>query len=154
MRDQRELQQHQIAAAEKLPKEILEREFPADSTLTHVEQHDYDYYKQVFAGRPMPFVYLDLDLFEQNIRQVVQRADGKRIRLASKSLRSVDVIRRILASNPCFQGIMCYSTREAVYLASQGFDDLLIGYPAWNKLDIAPVAQSTSAGSCITPMVE
>ncbi len=62
----------------------------------------------------MPFAYLDLDLLEQNIRQVVARAGGKRVRLASKSLRSVAVIRRILASDPCFQGLMCYTALEAV----------------------------------------
>jgi D-serine deaminase-like pyridoxal phosphate-dependent protein len=87
--------------------------------------HDYAYYKQVFGDHPMPFAYLDLDLLEQNIHHVVARAGGKRVRLASKSLRSVAVIRRILASDPCFQGLMCYTALEAVYLASQGFDDLL-----------------------------
>ena len=75
----------------------------------------------------MPFAFLDLDLLEQNIRQIVALAQGKRVRLASKSLRSVAVIRRILEADPCFQGIMCYTAQEAAYLASQGFDDLLIG---------------------------
>src|SRR5260370_14489684 len=117
MRDQQEQQQHEIATEEKLPNELLARESPVNSTRTHVEQHDYAYYKQVFAGRPMPFAYLDLDLLEQNIRQVVQRVDDKRVRLASKSLRSVDVIRRILASNPFFRRIICYSPREAVPLS-------------------------------------
>lgn len=124
----------------------------APATATH--QHDYAYYKQVFGTRPMPFAYLDLDLLEQNIRQIVARAGDKRVRLASKSLRSVAVIQRILASDPCFQGIMCYTPLEAVYLASQGFDDLLIGYPAWNEHDIAAVAQTVAAGTHITLMVD
>src|SRR5260370_17733249 len=102
----------------------------------------------------MPFAYLDLDLFDKNIRQVVARAGGKRVRLASKSLRSVAVIRRIFASDPCFQGIMCYTAPEAVYLASQGFDDLLVGYPAWNEQDIAAVARAVAAGTHITLMVD
>src|SRR5437763_12610219 len=113
MRDQQEQQQQEIATEEKIPNELLRQESPVNSSRTHVEQHDYAYYKQVFAGHPMPFAYLDLDLLEQNIRQVVQRADGKRIRLASKSLRSVRVLRCILASNPCFQGTMSYSSRAA-----------------------------------------
>ena len=37
---------------------------------------DYAYYKEIFAGRPMPFAYLDLDLLAQNIQQVVARAGG------------------------------------------------------------------------------
>ncbi|MGI9057309.1 MAG: amino acid deaminase/aldolase [Ktedonobacteraceae bacterium] len=102
----------------------------------------------------MPFAYLDLDLLEQNIRQVVEQAHGKRVRLASKSLRSVAIIRRILAADPCFQGIMCFTCQEAVYLASQGIDDLLIGYPAWNKEDIAAVAKATASGAHITLMID
>ena len=101
------------------------------STPTHLGKRDYAYYRGIFGNRPMPFAFLDLDLLEQNIRQIVARAQGKRVRLASKSLRSIAVIRRILAADPCFQGIMCYTAREAAYLASQGFDDLLIGYPTW-----------------------
>jgi D-serine deaminase-like pyridoxal phosphate-dependent protein len=102
----------------------------------------------------MPFAFLDLDLLEQNIRQVVALAQGKQVRLASKSLRSVAVIRRILEADPCFQGIMCYTAQEAAYLASQGFDDLLIGYPTWNEQDIAAVAGATATGTHITLMVD
>jgi D-serine deaminase-like pyridoxal phosphate-dependent protein len=119
-----------------------------------VPTYDYAYYKQIFADHPMPFAYLDLDLLEQNIHQVVARAGGKRVRLASKSLRSVAVMRRIFAANPIFQGLMCYTSQEAVYLASQGFDDLLIGYPAWNRQDIAAVARATAEGAHITLMVD
>src|SRR5437763_17217445 len=127
MRDQQEQQQHEIATEEKLPNGLLRHESPVNSSRTQVEQHDYAYYKQVFAGHPMPFAYLDLALLEQNIRQVVERAGGKRVRLVSKSLRSVDVIRLILASNPCVQGIMCHLFREAVYLALQWLDGMLVG---------------------------
>ena len=117
-------------------------------------QHDYTYYKDVFAGHRMPFAYLDLDLLDQNIQQIAARAGGKRIRLASKSLRCTWVIRYILAANPCFQGIMCYSAREAVYLASLGLQDLLIGYPAYHSEDIAAVAQATTNGASITLMID
>jgi D-serine deaminase-like pyridoxal phosphate-dependent protein len=118
------------------------------------QAHDYAYYKQVFSGRAMPFAYLDLNLLDQNVHQIAARAAGKRVRLASKSLRSVTVIRRILAANPCFQGIMCYTAREAAYLAKQGFTDLLIGYPCWHEQDIAMVAQATAAGGQITLMID
>ncbi|GAC1685513.1 MAG: hypothetical protein PVS3B3_06670 [Ktedonobacteraceae bacterium] len=56
----------------------------------------------------MPFASLDLDLLEQNIRAIVARAGDKKVRLASKSLRSVSVIKRILAAFPTFQGVMVY----------------------------------------------
>lgn len=121
---------------------------------TYENKHDYAYYKGIFSGHSMPFAFLDLDMLDQNIRQIVTLAQGKRVRLASKSLRSVSVLRRILAADPCFQGIMCYSAQEAVYLASQGFDDLLIGYPAWNEQDIAAVASAATAGTNTTLMVD
>ena len=117
-------------------------------------RHDYAYYKSVFGSHPMPFAYVDLDLLEQNIRQVVARAKGKRVRLASKSLRSVAITRRILASGACFQGLMCFTAQEAAYLAAQGFDDLLIGYPVYNEQDIAAIARATADGAHITLMVD
>src|SRR5690242_20310153 len=81
---------------------------------------DYRYYREIFRGRPMPCAYLDLDLFDENIREIASRAGGKRIRVASKSLRCVAAIRRVLEADACFQGIMCFTAREAVYLTSQG----------------------------------
>jgi D-serine deaminase-like pyridoxal phosphate-dependent protein len=120
-----------------------------------VTTFDYTYYRSVFAGRPMPFAYLDLDLLEQNIRQVVSRSKGKRVRLASKSIRSVPVLRRILQADPSFAGIMCFTAREAVYLASHGFADLLIGYPTWHLDDYRAVARATADGGAqITLMVD
>ncbi len=119
-----------------------------------IHQPDYAYYQKVFAGRPMPFAYLDLDLLQQNMSQVAANAGNKHVRLASKSLRSVAMLRHILAASSCFRGIMCYSPREAVYLASQGFDDLLLGYPSWHQQDIAAIAQATAKGASITFMID
>ena len=115
---------------------------------------DYTYYKRVFAGRAMPFAFVDLDLLDANARDILRRADDKRVRVASKSVRSVAILRRILGSDPRYQGIMCYTAREATYLAAQGFDDLLIGYPTWHDDDLTAVARATAAGSRITLMVD
>ena len=149
-------QEHQLAAGEATTSTPLDHEstITSPSTPTPQRKHDYAYYKSVFGSHPMPFAFLDLDLLQQNIRQIVAQAQGKKVRLASKSLRSISVIRRIMAADPCFQGIMCYTAQEAVYLASQGFEDLLIGYPAWDEQDIAGVARATAAGTHITLMVD
>jgi len=124
-----------------------------ETTATH-PTHDYAYYKAAVAGERMPFAYLDLDLLEANIQQVRARTGEKRVRLAAKSLRSVAVIRRILGADARFQGLMCFTAPEAVYLARQGFDDLLIGYPAYHQADLADVAQATTDGAHITLMVD
>ncbi len=116
--------------------------------------NDYAYYRDIFRERPMPFAYLDLDLFEENIRQIAAQTGGKRIRVASKSLRCVAAIRRVLEADACFQGIMCFTAREAVYLASLGFKDLLIGYPTWHSKDLGLVARATAEGAQITLMID
>lgn len=116
--------------------------------------HDYEYYRKIFRGHTMPFAYLDLDLLDENIRDIKSRTGGKRVRLASKSLRSVAVIRRILDADACFQGLMCFTAQEAAYMAQQGFDDLLIGYPCWHEEDIAAVARATADGAHITLMID
>jgi D-serine deaminase-like pyridoxal phosphate-dependent protein len=151
-----EAQRSEEQQAPTLPVEAAKtgRHEPATRSSSPEQPYSYDYYKKVFAARPMPFAYVDLDLLEQNIQQILTRAQGKRIRLASKSLRSVAILQRILASNASFQGIMCYTAREALYLASKGFADLLIGYPIWNEPDIAAIAQATTEGANITLMID
>ncbi len=94
----------------------------------------YQYYKGVFQGVPMPFAFVDLDLFDANIQGVLARAGGRPIRVASKSIRCLTLLRRIQAASPLFRSIMAYSVREAVFLARNGFDDILVAYPAWGGL--------------------
>ncbi len=156
MRDrQPESQLEQRFVASNATVEVTPSKKPTTiSPTTSQYKRDYAYYKDMFCDRPMPFAFLDLDLLEQNIRHVVALAQGKQVRLASKSLRSVAVIRRILEADPCFQGIMCYTAQEAAYLASQGFDDLLIGYPTWNEQDIEAVCRATATGTHITLMID
>jgi D-serine deaminase-like pyridoxal phosphate-dependent protein len=115
---------------------------------------DYQYYKTAFHGVPMPFAFVDLDLLKFNIRQTVIRARGKRIRIASKSIRSVPLIELILASNPAFQGIMCFTAPEAVWLSRRGLDDLLIGYPCWQAAQVHEICGELRQGKTIVAMVD
>ena len=115
---------------------------------------EYAYYRQVFAGQRMPFAFLDLDLLDANVQRVVARAGQKRIRVASKSVRCVGALQGILAADERFIGVMCLTAREAVYLASQGIADVLIGYPCSAAADVADVAQATQAGAHIMLMVD
>ncbi len=115
---------------------------------------DYDYYRRAFAGHALPFAWLDLDVLDENVRAVLGRAGSKYVRVASKSVRSVAVVRRILAASPILRGLMCFTAREAVWLTGQGFDDLLLGYPVWHPDDLTAVARATADGAHITLMVD
>lgn len=117
-------------------------------------QRDYSYYRDIFQAQRAPFAFVDLDLLQENIRLTLERAKGKKVRLATKSLRSVSVIKRILAASSQFQGLMCFTAREAVHLASLGFTDLLVGYPTFSERDIEEVARSIASGAAITLMVD
>jgi D-serine deaminase-like pyridoxal phosphate-dependent protein len=115
---------------------------------------DYRRYRDIFQGRPLPFAYVDLDRFDANVSSVVKRAEGTPIRLASKSIRCVDLMHRIFEASDIFQGIMAYSAREAVFLTGQGFDDILVAYPVWGEVRAAGVTDAIRAGKRIVLMVD
>jgi D-serine deaminase-like pyridoxal phosphate-dependent protein len=102
----------------------------------------------------MPFAYVDRDLLDLNIRAIAQAAGTKKIRIASKSIRSLEVLRHILDSDPRFQGIMCYTAEEAEFLAGHGFDDLLLGYPTWEPEGIERLARLIGEGRQIAFMAD
>ncbi|MDR6553910.1 amino acid deaminase/aldolase [Paenibacillus qinlingensis] len=114
----------------------------------------YEYYKQIFKDVPKPFAFVDLDLLDANIRDIAQEAGGKKIRVASKSIRCPEVLRRILAADHVYQGIMCYTADEAAFLARDGFDDLLLGYPQWQAEALTDVISLIGEGKTITFMVD
>ncbi len=114
----------------------------------------YAYYRGVFQHCPMPFAFVDLDLFDQNIEAILARAKGRKICIASKSIRCVALIRRILAASPAFHSIMAYSAREAVFLAEQGLDNILVAYPVWGEADTSNVCEALRSGKHITLMVD
>ena len=114
----------------------------------------YAYYRDIVKGKQFPLAYVDLDLFDANVTQLATMAQGKTIRIASKSVRVPALLQRILKHSSVYQGLMCYSPREAVFLAQQGFDDLLMGYPAWNELDILPIIDELKKGKTIILMID
>lgn len=114
----------------------------------------YEYYKQIFKDVPKPFAFVDLDLLDANMKAIAKEAGGKKVRVASKSIRCPDVLRRILASDDVYQGIMCYTAEEAAFLAREGFDDLLLGYPQWHADALSDVISLIGEGKTITFMVD
>jgi D-serine deaminase-like pyridoxal phosphate-dependent protein len=114
----------------------------------------YEYYSNLFKGRDLPLAYLDLDMLNANIQSIAQRAGNVPVRIASKSVRCTWVLKHILKSHPIFQGLMCFTGREALELSKEGFDDLLLGYPLVNEAQIRAICQATKAGKRIILMVD
>jgi D-serine deaminase-like pyridoxal phosphate-dependent protein len=114
----------------------------------------YESYRNALAGHRLPAAFIDLDALFANLADLRARAGGLPIRLVTKSIRSVAILRRVLASSAQFQGLMCYCPAEAAWLASQGFDDLLVAYPSVEPDDLRAVAAQLRAGRRITLMVD
>jgi D-serine deaminase-like pyridoxal phosphate-dependent protein len=114
----------------------------------------YHYYREILKHERLPLAYVDLEMFDENIQAILKRAGNKKIRIASKSIRSVELMRRILNYSAQFQGIMCYSAEEAAWLSQQGFDDLLVAYPTLQEGAISAVADEVRKGKNIYLMTD
>ncbi len=117
-------------------------------------ERDYGYYRRALAGHRLPTAFVDIDVLAANLEGLRRRAGGLPIRLVTKSIRSVAILRRLLAAGPSVQGLMCYSPAEAAWLSAQGFDDLLVAYPSVEPADLRAVAAQVRAGRSITLMVD
>ena len=76
-----------------------------------------------------PLVAVDLDAVDANADDLLRRAGGLPIRVASKSVRCRRLLDRVLA-RPGFEGVMAYAVPEAVWLASSGVRDVFVAYPS------------------------
>jgi len=115
---------------------------------------DYDHYRNALRGARLPAAFIDLDALAANLAGLRARSGGLPIRLVTKSIRSVAILRRLLATGRYFQGLMCYSPAEAAWLASLGFDDLLVAYPSVEGEHLRAVAAQVRTGRSITLMVD
>jgi len=101
-----------------------------------------------------PLMVVDLDAFDANAADLVRRADGKPVRLASKSVRVPALIERALAT-PGFRGVLAYSLREALWLEQQALaDDIVLAYPTVDRAALAELVASPSTASHVTLMVD
>lgn len=105
------------------------------------------------AALEAPAGLLDLDAFDRNIAAIRARAGGVRIRVASKSLRTRRALDRILAE-PGFAGVLAFTLPEAIWLAEQGADDLVVGYPTANRAALAQLAEDPALRRRITLMID
>ena len=111
-------------------------------------------YRERLRGEHLPLAYVDLELLLANAASLVERAGGKPIRLASKSIRCRELLRRVMATSPLFQGVLCFSAGEAAHLAADNFKDLVVAYPTVDAHDIAAACVQVARGAQICLMVD
>jgi D-serine deaminase-like pyridoxal phosphate-dependent protein len=113
----------------------------------------YEEYEQIFAEVEAPFAFVDLDAMAANAAEMLGRAAGKPIRVASKSLRCRTLQERILRSGPGFEGQMTFTLPETLWLAEQGFENLLLAYPTADIEALGELALRSAANPEGAPIV-
>jgi len=99
-----------------------------------------------------PVAVIDLDALRHNAMDLLVRAGGIPIRVASKSVRVRAVLDAVLRI-PGYRGILSYSLAEALWLSEQ-HSDIVLGYPTVDRAGIERLAHDETAASRITLMVD
>ena len=106
----------------------------------------YEGYESAFASIEAPFAFVDLDAMWANAADMLRRAGGKPIRVATKSLRCRPLIQQALAQDSGFRGLMTFTLNETLWLWELGFDDLLLAYPTADRQALARLAAIDAPG--------
>ncbi|UQX00370.1 amino acid deaminase/aldolase [Streptomyces sp. RerS4] len=110
-------------------------------------------YDRATAHLDAPLALVDLDAFDANADDLVRRAGGKPIRVASKSVRCRALLERVLA-RPGFAGVMSYTLAESLWLARSGFEDVLLAYPSADRGAFGELASDAKLAAAVTVMVD
>ncbi|MDT9697582.1 amino acid deaminase/aldolase [Streptomyces sp. P17] len=110
-------------------------------------------YDRATAHLDAPLAIVDLEAFDANADDLVRRAGGKPIRVASKSVRCRALLERVLARDG-FAGIMSFTLAESLWLARSGFDDILLAYPSADRSGFAELTSDPKLASAITVMID
>ncbi|MEV0092937.1 amino acid deaminase/aldolase [Streptomyces sp. NPDC050738] len=110
-------------------------------------------YDRATAHLDAPVAIVDLEAFDANARDLVRRAAGKPIRVASKSVRCRALLERVLGQDG-FAGIMSFTLAESLWLARSGFEDVLLAYPSADRTGYAELAADPKLAAAVTVMVD
>jgi D-serine deaminase-like pyridoxal phosphate-dependent protein len=106
----------------------------------------YEGYEAAFASIEAPFAFVDLDAMFANGLDMLRRAGGKPIRVATKSIRCRPLIASALENDPGFQGLMTFTLPETLWLWEMGFENLLLAYPTADRQELARLAAIEEPG--------
>lgn len=104
------------------------------------------------AGVSGPVAVIDVSALRHNALDMLVRAAGVPIRVASKSVRVREVIDATLAL-PGYRGILAFTLPEALWLA-ETHEDVVLGYPSVDRAAIAALAADETVSTRVTLMVD
>lgn len=104
------------------------------------------------ADRAAPVVALGLEALSWNAHDMLRRAGGLPIRVASKSVRVRGVLEAVLAL-PGYRGVLAYTLAEALWL-SAAVDDIVVAYPTADRQALAELAADERAAARVAVMID
>jgi D-serine deaminase-like pyridoxal phosphate-dependent protein len=110
-------------------------------------------YETAFAQLDPPFAFVDLDAMWLNSADMLRRARGKPIRIASKSLRCRGLLSAVFEREAGYRGLLAFTLPEALWLYEHGFRDLLVAYPTTDRAALGALATLTAADPEGAPIV-
>lgn len=118
-----------------------------------VPPQTHERYERVFADVEAPFAFVDLEAMWANADSMLERSQGKNVRVASKSVRCRALMEAILGRDERFRGLMTYTLPETLWLAELGFEDLLLAYPTADVGALEELALRSAANPAGAPIV-
>jgi D-serine deaminase-like pyridoxal phosphate-dependent protein len=104
------------------------------------------------AALDTPLGALSLPALAANAFEMLDRAHGKTIRVASKSVRVRGVLDAVLAL-PGYAGVLAYTLPEALWLA-ETIPDVVVGYPTADRAALHALGTDAKLASRVTIMVD
>lgn len=111
----------------------------------------FDY---AFQEIERPFAWIDFDALDKNIATVRNDCGEKNIRIATKSIRSVEILRYLYDNLPNAVGYMTFTAAETLFLLQQHFDDVLLGYPVMEEESVRKLLHFVKEGKTVIFMVD
>src|SRR5262249_12976498 len=106
----------------------------------------------MFAQVEAPFAVVDLDAMGWEPDRWRGRAGGEPIRAASESQRCL-ALQRLILGRQGFAGTMTFTLPETLWLAEQGFEDLLLAYPTTDSTALGELALRSAAHPENAPII-
>ena len=118
---------------------------------------EYEHYRRLLGAERFPLAFVDLEKFDRNVAYVAstQESTGKTVRVHSKSIRCVALLRRVFEKGgAAFRGVMTFTMEETAFLAEQGFDDFIVSYPTVQPSDLDLLVGLTRAGKRVSLVID
>ncbi|MFD5559782.1 alanine racemase [Kitasatospora griseola] len=110
-------------------------------------------YDRATAHLEAPLAIVDLAAFDANAADLVRRAGGKPVRVASKSVRCRALLERVLARDG-FAGVMSFTLAESLWLVRSGFTDVLLAYPSADRAGFGRLTADPELARQVTVLVD